>query len=450
MSKPWMNTIVVLVLLVSFVLVTNKLTKLNEHDLHEVRNWEDVKSWQYEQTPGLLRAEELGLAKNYDITIPIEGTSKTFELNEIWYNKNTVYIFYSVDYEKNHIPTINFHFGTEVVDSRNYVNRPYSGNVSPDEGVVYKGRYYHRVQVNPIYNEEQEFVEEVEQAFLKEFTVRIDEKTYELEPITVQLDYQLSNEEEVEFALDKEQVVKGHTITWKSMFIGTSHNALGFSFEPLSSYVLSGVQARVETDHGEERTIYTMNSLGDKHYSLSFDPFNVYPTAITIKTENIHLTDDQRFSFEFNVEDFTIETTDKKVHTLLETIQETDIFLERLFYDDRGVMFELLLKPTPTNDGNQYLVATTPTVYGEYEHRLGEAKTPKEEERLKAIPYIMHVTNEKGEIASYGSRGSGPEERMGLFLDRAFIEKSKTIRVEVSHLLHEIKVHENVEFEIGK
>jgi hypothetical protein len=431
-----MKAIIVIVLTVSFMLVTNKLT--NIHNFKIAKSWEDVKAHQYEQTPGLLRAEKIGLAKEFDVSVPIPGTNMTFEIDEIWYNNQDVYVFFNIDKSFKDIPNIHFTFFSEEVETT-YRNGPYTKNVGAQDGIFYKNRYYNRLVVTPIYDDKQELVSEVKSVVIDDLYIQINNKRYSLDPIALKLDYKQENEKRILIDVHEEYFSQLGTIVWKDLMIGTSNNLLNFSFIPKEGYALNTIRATITSNHGEERNIVFIDKLGNNEYAVNFEPFNQYPSEISVQLENITLVDDRSFSFSFNVDDYTTSRTEKKLDDRIKTVQNTDIYLNRLFYDDRGMMFEILLKPKESKKGEFHLVAVTPNTIHADQKGI-------DKDVLQSLPYIVKATNEKGKIAEYGSRGSGPGERMSMFLERSFIEKSEQVQVEFSQLLNELKVEKEFVF----
>ncbi|GIO12616.1 hypothetical protein J19TS2_21710 [Cohnella xylanilytica] len=53
--------------------------------------WEQVKAYQYEKTPGLERAEKLGLTRDFDKEIPVPDSSDSVMIHEVWANRANIF-----------------------------------------------------------------------------------------------------------------------------------------------------------------------------------------------------------------------------------------------------------------------------------------------------------------------------------------------------------------------
>jgi hypothetical protein len=135
-----------------------KIEKVEE--LTFVDTIEEVKEWQNERTPGLKRAEELGLINHYDVEIPIADTGHSLFIEKIWYSPKAVTIFYSIDLGKegyqlryardsentiDRIPDLHFLFTTPSVRDQQPNNILDQNGLSPGEGVVFVKRFYNQV-----------------------------------------------------------------------------------------------------------------------------------------------------------------------------------------------------------------------------------------------------------------------------------------------------------------
>lgn len=75
-KKKWMAGIIGFLLFIIIVYVDSSRDRV-EPEIYVADSWEDVKAFQYEKTPGLKRAEKLGLTRHYeDIKIDVPGTNR--------------------------------------------------------------------------------------------------------------------------------------------------------------------------------------------------------------------------------------------------------------------------------------------------------------------------------------------------------------------------------------
>jgi hypothetical protein len=119
-----------------------------------------------------------------------------------------------------------------------------------------------------------------------------------------------------------------------------------------------------------------------------------------------------------------------KLDQYLATIRNSKVYLEKLIYDERGLAFQLKYEETKKDKPYERLVVHNPPSF--------RRETLDSNDQLAILPNLVEVRNEKGEEADYGQRGSGPEERISLFLGKEFSERSETIMVNVNNLTYEL------------
>ncbi|MBB6451703.1 uncharacterized protein YpmB [Salirhabdus euzebyi] len=198
--KKWQITAIIIVFFILFVLIyfedTNK-SFFNQTQLDEVSSWEEVKEYQYENTPGLKRAEKLGLAKTFDyLTYEIPGTEKEISIDEVWYSDQQVYLFYSYDIDESMIEDMESNqerqsqtvqFAPTISESNDVINHGiYTGNWPNDTGVIYDGKLYQRLIFSPFFDNsvEHHLVERIPEFVLKNFRIHIEGETRGIGDIT--------------------------------------------------------------------------------------------------------------------------------------------------------------------------------------------------------------------------------------------------------------------------
>jgi hypothetical protein len=300
-EKKWRWTIVAVILL--FFIITLQLIQPKPKgnqvgDIHFANHWQEVKDFQYLKTPGLKRAEELGLVRTYDVSVAIPDTDYTLSIDQIWYNQKHAEIFYSIDLgrkarqlkfstEQNEnatIPALNFNFSKVGVEEDTW-NSPYSNNWSPWEGVVYKQRFYHRLTVSPLLDEERNPLTEVDEVVLQDLTVETDEQYIHLDDLVLPLHYDRSKEHVRIIPINEKYEVLDSTVYVDRLEVGTSKNKLYFRLNHPKGHI-------------------------------------IHNTGITIKTD--------------------IE--ERRGH---QQGREENVFLEELYYDERGIMFTILYLQEP-------------------------------------------------------------------------------------------------------
>lgn len=195
--------IAVVVTLTLFIIVIGVGFRKDSTRIMHAVSWDRVKAYQYEKTPGLKRAEELGLTRSYQIEMPVPETDLILSIYEVWYNKEHVYFFYSFERTKGsfakHLkdreaPVLSFRAflpdSTEDTDTAG--NASYPLNWPSWEGAQHQGKFHQRLAVAPFIEEDQVLVSRIEEIVLKQVLVQWGDHTYPLEDIRLPLHIDLT------------------------------------------------------------------------------------------------------------------------------------------------------------------------------------------------------------------------------------------------------------------
>lgn len=416
-------------------------------------SWDRVKAYQYEKTPGLKRAEELGLTRSFQIQVPVPETDLLLSLYEVWYNKEHVYFFYSLERTKGsfakHLkdreaPVLSFR--AALLDNLGDTagSESYSLNWSAWEGAQHQGKYHRRLAVSPFMEEDQHtLVSRIEEIVLKQVSVRWGDHTYPIQELRLPMHVDLTTEQNVMVPLNSSHLLLERSIHYDRIDLGTSVNKLYFRFRTAGdSETLLGISGRVISDEGEERRFdggYVQGADGEGRLTAEFPPFNSYPTGIHVILESIRLMDRNiQLQFQLDAGDFRErikkhdDTYEQEKNTNLASLDNTDVYLKSLHYDHRGVHFTISYKEKGwMKKPFIRLLAVTPNslVQGTRDERL---------------PLLITAVNEHGEQGRFGQREFG-EQEFGMFVDRTFIDSSESMDITITNLVKEIigewKIH---------
>lgn len=451
LPKPLL--IAVVVTLVLFLAVIGVGFRKDSAQMVHATSWDRVKAYQYEKTPGLKRAEQLGLTRSFQIKVPVPETDLLLSLYEVWYNQAHVYFFYSFErtegsfgkhLKDREAPVLSFRATLPGSTENTPSQESYSLNWSPWEGAQHQGKYHQRSATSPFLEEDSKaLVTRIREIVLRQVSVRWGENTYPVPELRLPVYIDMNSERSVSIPLNRSHLMLERSIHYERLDLGTSINHLYFRFRTAGdSETLLGVSGRVLTDEGEERRFYGEygpETDGGGRLSAAFPPFDSHPAGVSVILESVRLMDrNNRLQFQLDAGDFKDfirrreDTYEQKKHSKLAVIENTQAYLKGLYYDHRGIHFTIgyeekrwMKKPFIR------LLAQTPN-------------SPLQASNDERLPMLVTAMNERGEPGRFGQRGS--DGRMfGIFVDRAFIDSSEQMDITIGNLVKEIvgewKVH---------
>ncbi|MBP1153813.1 MULTISPECIES: hypothetical protein [unclassified Paenibacillus] len=451
LPKPLL--IAVVVTLVLFLTVIGVGFRKDGAQIVHATSWDRVKAYQYGKTPGLKRAEELGLTRSFHIKVPVPETDLFLSLYEVWYNQEHVYFFYSFErtegsfgkhLKDREAPVLSF----QATLPGNTENAPdqesYSLNWPPWEGAQHQGKYHQRSAISPFLEKDRKaLVSRIKEIVLRQVSVRWGEHTYPVPELRLPMNVDMNSEQIVKVSLNHSHSILERRIHYERLDLGTSMNHLYFRFLTVGdSETLLGVSGRVLTDGGEERRFYGEygpETDGGGRLSAAFPPFDSHPAGVSIILETVRLMDrNNRLQFQLNAREFKDyirkqdDTYDQEKHSKLAALENTHVYLKGLYYDQRGIHFTIVYeeKKWPKKPFIR-LLAHTPN-------------SPSQASNDERLPMLVTAVNERGEPGRFGQRGSGGRT-FGMFVDRTFIDSSEHMDITIGNLVKEIvgewKVH---------
>lgn len=399
----------------------------------KVNSKAELQAYLYKKIPGLKRAESIGHVNYPAQTVNVPELDVDMRLETVWYSGNLVYVIYSVGDVVPDRADATLHW----VDDDMKVQNQYE-NMSAGEGVLYDGRFY-SIFLFEFENVKEDRLPSSEKTKLRlalDTTLTVNEQKIKIEKIQMTADYDPTWEKPLYLAMESELPLLEGKIKLKGLELTPNKSYLYVDFDHPEGKQIYQFDGYVTSGNGDSRRIWLPLEPGnDKaRYRARFNAMDTVPNKITLKIKQAVLVGDEKFNFTIDATKYRykdgMDMREQKLNRHIKTMVNTDISLERIVWDDRGIRFGLLyehkkgLKPP-------YAVLTTDGI------RL---KEEAEHFRQKDWPFYNLVTahNEKGEPAEYGSRGNGPQERMGMFLEREFTEKSKTIYVQVENLAYQL------------
>ncbi|HHV71289.1 MAG TPA: hypothetical protein GXX38_01595 [Clostridia bacterium] len=387
----------------------------------------------YKKIPGLKRAEQLGLVKENGLEMDL-GEGMDLRIERIWYNEDYIYLFYSIPFAKDKQQYL---IGDLLWKEGNFPLRTsgFSDRFSPGEGAVWQDRFYSVLTFTPFQEEIDGNwikVERIGEISFKGRVVRGDEQ-YEVKNIVIPINLDLSKDVVYSVKINQKLELDNLSILWEKIEIRSAKNLVYFQVEQPAGQRLVELNAYLLTDQGEKSYLKLLANESDlKSFKAEFSAFNEIPGRMSLVVEGIVLAGKDVLSFELDPDSVRSKWDGENMVSLqtdkyLTTIHNSKIYLEELIYDERGLAFQLRYDQIAENKPFERLVANNPPNIN-----------LRDKENNSLLPNLVEARNEKGEEAEYGQRGSGPEQRIMLFLNKEFVDSSKLIKVKIKNLTYEL------------
>lgn len=341
------GTIALLAFLIYFFTPSTSKTypSLKDKSYVTLKDKEEVREFYRSHTPGLKRAEELGLVKDINQKIEFEGFKKSITLDRIWYNKEEVHLFYNRDVnsvgqeeyggrkiEKPNIKALKFD------KKRSELSYSIVPTLYPKYGVQYKGRYYSRFSFTLRDEENYDHITEINQKAPIKLELNVDGevKTFTTK---IPMEYDSSHEKIQSFPVDKTYSYKERSIHFTSLEIGTSQTRLHFTVEHPPKHIFHNLSMRLNKGNGESKrvshTVENKKTSAKNDFYMEFDPLNEIPENISMQFKHATFLGLESLNFQvdfssryanYNKEELEM---DKKLTSLL----NTDVMLDRLYLE---------------------------------------------------------------------------------------------------------------------
>ncbi|MFD1956348.1 hypothetical protein ACFSL6_19725 [Paenibacillus thailandensis] len=421
--------------------------------LAKAKNWEDVKQYQYSQIRGLKRAEELRLAKTFNYGIPIPGTDKTLTIHEIWYNERDIHVLFSyeTEYKANtgleenrdglRLPVLEMKAYDET---RKHFSLLRSHLSSLHEGIYFKGRYYGTAIANSITDEDGKPLTQVKNMELADIRLRDGEAEYDLPPVVFAVDYDSANEPVEVVPIHRSYTAFGRTVTIERLELGGSSNRLYYSYKSDDpDRRLNGIEINISAGDDSGWNFGLSTAGNDGPLFVEFDPYDERPSSVRLSLSSIQDYGDPgefRFTVDATKYDHSAQMFTETVNEKIATLFNTDVYLDKLTYENKGITFHVRHEYTDPEPDKPYVRLRADLPY---------LTSPDETAQQTNRPQLLSVVNEKGEKGVSSAAGSSFND-FEMLLDKSFVERSKTITVTVSNLVTEIVTDWETTVEIPK
>lgn len=291
---------------------TQTYPTLENEEVKKVDSKSEVHKFFNSITPGLKRAESLGIVKHIDKEIQFEGFQRSLVLDKIWYKKDEAYLFYNRDIESvGKTPSHNK--DVEVPNIKNISIDPGRTNLdigissygsAPRESVQFEGRFYSRLRFD-IHDKEYDKISTINKTVPVNVNLNVDGKS-EVFSTSIPVAYQSSQEYIQEIDLNQTFSQDDISLDFNSLEIGSSYNRLYFTSETLPDHDLYNIFMTIQPVNDEKENASYIRS--DKQtenpndYYIEWDPFNEIPDQLSfnLKHATVRGTESVYFQLDFN------------------------------------------------------------------------------------------------------------------------------------------------------
>src|SRR5690606_599466 len=426
----------------------------------------DVDLYYYTKTPGLKRAEGLGLVTQVNKTIPITEDAN-LHIEKIWYNAENTLVFYYIEMpdlkKKLSNPndphdlstfiqyiTIHEDENGEFKEEPKVVatgGGPYLKSIHPSyDGVIYENRLYQRAVIENIrsnsdsWEGDVEYVQNLNTKLTSDITVNLLGEVIIINDVELPVHFDFTSDSIIIKTINETNESQYARLTFEKLEIRPEKNLLYGKYELPEGQQFSEINANLVLNGRVIDTIVGYEDVEGDPDSFIFQipAFNELPDEVTFEIDNVHLFGKDSFEFTMDVSDYeqrlaNAESYEKKANEKITEIKDTRVYLERLYYDDRGINFDILYKAKKRKQPLRLIpdVPLNPSFgYDDYSH-------------LRIFVTAENESGEPGEPEDYGQIGSGPGEKYSMFLDRKFIEKSKEVTVTIERLLYSAQIDQS-------
>lgn len=424
-------------------------------DVLNVKKEDDIINYYYERIPGLRRAQREGNLQNICRSAELpEGVGEIY-YDKIWYTKETIYLFYHVDLFKP-VEDMDMFFVNGFIhwnDGNITSDTAGSGGTAGLKWIKFDKKYY-RVVSYPnhskmIKTNSEEVKEKLKIKFEIDYSASINGgHNLKLPEVEFSVLYDPLKDKTYEIAVNKKvKIRKGSEILFENMVFEPQRSILKLKYFDDGGNNLYYLKGTLITDTGEKKSLdlsFSKSEKDSEEYTAEFYAMDSIPKSVEIKIDELQIVTTQNLKFEIDAKQFHGKLKgkgeSKKINKKIGRIGESDIYLEKLFWDDRGVDFIIFIDKKGS-DVNTCLNSWASEE--EYKKRLLEDKDYARYQEVlnRRMPTLTKFTNEKGEIAQmndYGQGGSGPGPQIERFIGKEFIEKSDIVYVEIFNLVETV------------
>ncbi|KGX87637.1 hypothetical protein [Pontibacillus marinus] len=409
---------------------------LENEEFKSVDSKEKVQAYYESITPGLKRAEKLGVVKKLDKKIDLGGFKESIDLEKIWYTNKEVHLFYNRDIKsigKNEygdrmieVPQINVKIDHEKEQNIHNI----SGGFQRDTGVQYKGRFYSVVSFQ-VRNENYDHITNIEDIVHAKLhaNVKGESKSFD---VSLPFSYNPSSEKVQSVPFDQKFSYNGVTINFTSLEIGTSQNRLHFTVDQPKDHFFHNVLLRLNSSNVKQKTIaYThknKETQKENDFYVEWDPFNETPENLSLTLQHARLIGSDSLNFEIDFPSYYSEHNKEEIDLdrKLTTIKNTSIILDRIFLEDTKERLGIFLH-------HKYEDAETPSITLSTGIGTSRAFDPNH-----PTPVAKAYLNKKKPLSLAVSGGYGRENSYQISW---YIEEQKLntpLRVQIEKLAYQI------------
>ncbi|MCF6138629.1 hypothetical protein [Pseudalkalibacillus berkeleyi] len=438
MNKNYRKVMLISVIIIAFIVVL--YIKATDDKPAVAGSWNEVREHWYETTPGLKRAEELGLTRDFDEKVDIPNSDSELKISKVWYNSEHVYIFFGVKGKMDQqLPKMEFRLDVPESLNEKAGFTSYADHV--DDGMMHNGWFYNRVVAEPIMKEGVT-LERVREMVLKEVEIVRGSKILRIKnPIKLDVLYKKTDERTRIVQVNEDFKVNNGNVQLKKMVLGTS--------KIMTHWAFSGLKDQLKTIHGtvqiggENLSLSEIEFTDANIFQMKSSPANSEPNEIVVNVDSVELIGDEQFTFTIDTKEYTEDTEpfEKRVNKRIAKIKNTDIYLDKIILKKDRFYISIQYD---SNNEDEHLISARPYLKSE-DLRMKQNQDPYD----KLRSHITEISNEKGEILKdHMGVGTGPENQFNMSIPKAFIDQSEHLQISVDKLMYVKTLNRKVNIEI--
>lgn len=408
--------------------------------LKYVDDMEEVNQEIADRTPGLNRADELGLTRSFYRKRIVMGTPYTLYFDKVWYNSEQIYVFYHVEYDSeesitiDNLPYLQFQVTAPDSEGQLWEEVSFAKKWPVSEGIVYNNAFYHRLSVQPLKNQDLKLISKIDEIALQQIELTIGDETYSLPDVYLPIDFNAANERLTKITFAERIELGGHTAVLETLELGIAENSL--TFRVLTDEDVQPLEwtGRVIIDEEVERPFIRarLNALGDNRYRFEFDPFDHVPEKIEFEIEKVAWVGKEQITYRTGVsmwlDDGNASSSKQKVHPIGEMIDHihgTDILFDEWVETEEGLQFQFRYD-VPKKKGSSIRLAP---------------RLMQDEDWIERIPWnantVLTVLDNQGRRLEVFDRFIEGEE-FGASLSWDDVKRADWIEFKIERLVHEV------------
>ncbi len=324
-------------------------------DIKMAKNKAEVSQFYETLTPGITKAETLEIVSSPNQEYSIPQHKGNLFLNDVWYTRNRIFIYYSYDLslvedydhnkDKEKLPVAISDIELEALDGNIPTQSLQVAFADSGDSIAYNGKLYTfatiptiRLKNNTSFRNRKGVP--FDQTVLTALHVEVNGDRYKTEAAPIHFTYEPGDSILKTAKLHQTYQKDGLTVELKKAKVGLTDTRIILDMSHQSLPITNYFQASIKSNYGEEKDVRFLAPYGENQemHVAEFSPFEKTPDSLTFQLEQVGLQSDQGYSFKVDVTDFK-ENIGKNsrgkvvdVHQKVAALYNTDVYLKKKIY----------------------------------------------------------------------------------------------------------------------